>query len=159
MRCHPLRIVPMTRTHVPACNRIVSVSDPWKTLREKVNFLPALKQNPSQAYVAAVGQDTAGFIIFTASPVFARGGYIRAVGVAPEMRRLGIGRRLITFAETVISRTAPNVYLCVSSFNRSGRAFYKKMGYTMIGKIPGLIRKGHSEQIFWKRLRMSSKKL
>ncbi len=147
----------MTRERIDECDEIVSESEPWKTLGENINFARALTQNTSQAYVAAVGGDTAGFVIFTAVPAFARGGYIRAVGVATKMRRMGIGRRLITFAETIISKTSPNVYLCVSSFNCKGRAFYKSMGYTKVGNIPDLIRKGHSEHIYWKRLKTSSK--
>jgi ribosomal protein S18 acetylase RimI-like enzyme len=154
MRTDSLTIVPMKRSHIRACDAIVTASEPWKTLREQVDFLKYISLK--QAYVCLSDKGPAGFIIFTADPVFARGGYIRAVGVDPAMRRQGIGKKLITFAESVTARRSPNMYLCVSSFNRQGLIFYKKCGYIRVGKIPGLIRRDVSEHILWKHF--SSKK-
>ena len=146
-----VKIVPMTRSHSETCSGIVAVSEPWKTLRERIDFSKymALKQ----AYVYVKEGETAGFIIFTPEPVFARGGYIRAVAVAPVMRRHGIGEKLLAFAETVIARQSPHAYLCVSSFNRRGQMFYRSLGYTRVGTLPDLIVRGASEYIYWKRLR------
>jgi ribosomal protein S18 acetylase RimI-like enzyme len=145
------KIVPMTRSLTEACARIVAVSEPWKTLHERINFSKYMALN--QAYVYIREGETAGFIIFTPEPVFARGGYIRAVAVAPAMRRHGIGEKLLMFAETVIARRSPHVYLCVSSFNRRGQMFYRSLGYTRVGRLPDLIVRGTSEYIYWKRLR------
>jgi ribosomal protein S18 acetylase RimI-like enzyme len=94
-----------------------------------------------------------GFILFTAEPVFARGGYLRAIGVAPSLRGEGIGSKLMAFAEKAVSRQAQYFYLCVSSFNRMGQAFYKKRGYTRVGTLPGLTSPEASEYIYWKRLK------
>jgi len=150
-----LRIIPMTSAHRRACNDIVSVSEPWKTLGEGVDFKTyiALKQ----AYVCTVSyagkREVAGFVIFTADPVFARGGYLRAIGVAPAMRRHGIGGKLLAFMESMIARRCENIFLCVSSFNRSAQSFYSKLGYKRAGALPGLLMPGRSEYIYWKRLR------
>jgi len=141
----------MTRGHIPACNDIVSSSDPWKTLQERVDFMPFVRKK--QAYVAMVEGAVAGFVVFTPEPVFARGGYLRALAVAPAIRRSGIGRNLLGFAEKTTAKQAINFYLCVSSFNREGQIFYRKRGYTKVGKVDGLIRRGASEYIYWKRLR------
>jgi len=143
-------IVPMNRTHVRTCAEIAAISEPWKTLGETVDF--ARYASLKQAYVCLVGSEPAGFIIFTPEPVFARGGYLRAIGVSPRMRRLGIGRKLMSFAENRTARLAPNFYLCVSSFNRQAQAFYRDLGYSRVGKIPGLISPDASEYIFWKSL-------
>jgi ribosomal protein S18 acetylase RimI-like enzyme len=145
------KIVPMTRSHRETCAGIVAVSEPWKTLHERIDFLKSMALN--QAYVYIQEREIAGFIIFTPEPVFARGGYIRAVAVAPAMRRHGIGKKLLTFAETIIARRSPNAYLCVSSFNRRGQMFYRSLGYTRVGRIPDLIARGTSEFIYWKCLR------
>jgi len=143
----------MRRGHIQACNAITDASEPWQTLNERVDFSTYLTVN--QAYVCTIGDAPAGFILFTQEPVFARGGYIRAIGVDPAKRRQGIGRKLLAFAESRIARRSPNVYLCVSSFNRQGRSFYKGLGYTRVGKLPGLIVPDASEYIFWKRLKTS----
>jgi ribosomal-protein-alanine N-acetyltransferase len=145
------RIVPMARAHCKACDAIAAASDPWKTLEERIDFSNyiALKQ----AYVCIAQDMTAGFLIFTPEPVFARGGYLRAIGVAPLMRRLGLGSALLSFAERKTARVSRNLYLCVSSFNRPAQAFYKRKGYTRAGKLPDLIKQGEAEYIYWKRLR------
>ena len=147
------KIVPMTRSHTETCTRIIALSEPWKTLRERIDFSKSMALN--KAYVYLQDGEIAGFIIFIPEPVFARGGYIRAVAVAPAMRRHGIGKKLIAFAETVIARRSPNAYLCVSSFNRPGQMFYRSLGYTRVGRLPDLIARGTSEYIYWKRLRPS----
>jgi len=144
------RIIPMRPSHIPACDEIAALSEPWKSLQEGVDFARYVPLK--QAYVCVIGRETAGFVIFTAEPVFARGGYLRAIGVAPARRGQGIGQRLMSFAETATARRSPNLYLCVSSFNRKAQRFYKGIGYTRVGSVPGLIAPGASEYIYWKRL-------
>ncbi len=141
----------MRRCHIRVCDEIAGHSDPWKSLNENIDFPTFISRK--QAYVCFMDGKAAGFIIFTPEPVFARGGYLRAIGVALSLRRRGIGKRLMTFAEKTTVHHSPNFYLCVSSFNRRAQAFYKALGYTRVGNIPGLIIPGSSEYIFWKRLR------
>jgi len=145
----------MKRGHIKACDDIVAASEPWKTLREKVDFRHAINRGQAYACIRSTSgaSEVAGFILFAAEPVFARGGYLRAIGVAPSLRGQGIGSRLMAFAEKAVSRQAQNVYLCVSSFNRMGQAFYKKRGYTRVGTLPGLTSPDASEYIYWKRLK------
>jgi ribosomal protein S18 acetylase RimI-like enzyme len=145
-----VRIVPMRRSHIRACAEIAASSEPWKTLGETVDFARYLSLK--QAYVCLVQSEPGGFIIFTPEPVFARGGYLRAIGVAPHLRRSGIGSKLMSFAENRTARRAPNFYLCVSSFNRKAQAFYRDLGYTRVGRIPGLISPKTAEYIYWKNL-------
>lgn len=140
----------MKRRDIPACDRMTAVSEPWKTLGEGIDFAHYIKLK--QAYVCIKGTQVGGFVIFTPEPVFARGGYLRAIGVSPAMQGQGIGRKLMTFAEKMTARTAPNLYLCVSSFNRPAQAFYKNLGYARIGKIPDLILEGKSEYVYRKQL-------
>ena len=151
MKSGALNIIPMMRSHIRACDAIAAVSEPWQTLNERIDFLKYIRLK--QAFVCLPGDEPAGFVIFTPEPVFARGGYLRAIGVDAAMRRRGIGRMLLDFAEGMTARRSPNLYLCVSSFNRKARAFYRSLGYTRVGKLPGLIIPDASEHIFWKRLK------
>jgi ribosomal protein S18 acetylase RimI-like enzyme len=143
----------MAKPHIRTCNAIVAVSNPWKTLHERIDFAHFIRLK--QAYVCIAGDEPVGFIIFTGEQVFARGGYLRAIGVAPAMQGNGIGRKLMSFAEQRTARRAPNLYLCVSSFNRQAQAFYKNLGYARIGKIPDLILPGKSEYIYRKQLKIT----
>ena len=146
-----LKILPMTKAHIPACNDIVRASEPWKTLGETVDFKAAIGQK--QAQVLTIAGAVAGFVVFNPEPVFARGGYLRAIGVAPAIRGFGIGRALLAFAERRTARKAPNFYLCVSSFNTDGQKFYRRCGYEKVGKIDGLVKKGFAEYIMRKKLK------
>jgi ribosomal-protein-alanine N-acetyltransferase len=150
MTLRNLNIVPMRRPHIRSCDAIVVSSEPWKTLNERIDFPKYITLK--QAFVCMLGDEPAGFIIFSPEPVFARGGYIRAVGVASDHRGRGIGRKLLAAAERVMARQCANSYLCVSSFNRKAAAFYKANGYTRVGKLPGLIKSGAAEYIYWKKL-------
>lgn len=145
----------MQNRHIRACDGIVSASEPWLTLGEGVDFRRFISLK--QAYVSMTGSgvhaEPAGFIIFTPEPVFARGGYLRAIGVDSHARRNGVGRSLVSFAERETARRCPNFYLCVSSFNRQARSFYRKLGYVPVGKLPDLLMPGATEYIYWKRLR------
>ena len=151
-----LSVVPMKRTHIQACTAITEASDPWKTLNERIDFIKYILLK--QAYVCMAGEVLTGFIIFTPEPVFARGGYLRAIGVSRSMRRRGIGRRLLSFAEKETAHCSQYLYLCVSSFNRAAQAFYQDRGYARAGKLADLIVPGSSEYIYWKRLRPISQK-
>jgi ribosomal-protein-alanine N-acetyltransferase len=148
-----IKIGYMKRRDIPACDEIVAVSEPWKTLHERVDFSSSI--GLKQAYICSADDTPVGFVIFAPGPVFARGGYLRAIGVAPDQRGRGLGRKLMTFAETTTARQAPNLYLCVSSFNRRAQAFYRSLGYERAGKLPDLIAPGVAEYIYWKRLRSS----
>ncbi len=151
----PARILPLSRSHISDCRQIVAASDPWKRLGEGIDFSSVLSREASyfKAYVCTIDNKAVGFIVFAPDPVFAQGGYLRALGVSPSMRRQGIGRKLLAFAEKTTARHSRNFYLCVSSFNRRAQAFYRALGYARVGNIPELITAGASEYIFWKRLR------
>ncbi len=146
----------MKLSHIQACTAITETSDPWKTLNERIDFTKYILLK--QAYVCMAGEVLTGFIIFAPEPVFARGGYLRAIGVSPSMRRRGIGRRLLTFAEKETARCSQYLYLCVSAFNRAAQTFYHDRGYARAGKLADLIVPGSSEYIYWKRLRPISQK-
>ncbi len=155
MKSPVLKIVAMKTSHIKQCEAIVNVSEPWKRLNERIDFRAALRNSRTntRAYVCLAGSRTAGFILFIPEPVFARGGYLRAIGVAPEFRGRGIGRNLLSFAENLTAERALHFFLCVSSFNRGAHRFYQRCGYIKAGNLPGLIRPGVSEYIYWKRLR------
>lgn len=153
------KMSPMSPGHIEECRSIVSASDPWKRLKEQIDFRIALagsNKTATRAFVCTTSGKTAGFILFIPEPVFARGGYLRAIGVAPAHRGQGIGRKMLTFAEKITSRHAHHLFLCASSFNKSAQAFYEKCGYQKVGKLKDFIMPGASEYIYWKRLKIAS---
>jgi len=77
-----------------------------------------------------------GFIIAAAGS-HQRPGQIVTIDVAPEARRLGIGKRLLLAAEERLSRRrTTEVRLHVAEDNTGARTFYRDHGYTPIAIHP-----------------------
>jgi len=126
------------------CARLMANSEPWITLRRTYdNSLKMLGDPSKEVYLAMVKDEIVGFIVLIMSGAFV--GYIQTIGVEPEWRNKGIGSRLLKFAEDRIFSKAPNVFMCVSSFNKRAQKLYKRLGYETIGELKDYIVSGHSE--------------
>jgi ribosomal protein S18 acetylase RimI-like enzyme len=78
------------------------------------------------------------------------GDFIALVAVRPEAAGRGVGRALV---ETIAARTFERRrWLWVSSDagNRGAGAFYRKMGFVRVARLPDLVREGRTE-ILWRR--------
>jgi ribosomal protein S18 acetylase RimI-like enzyme len=126
------------------CARMMSTTEPWITLRRSYeDSLGQLTDPLKESYVAASQDVLVGFTILNMKGAFV--GYIQTVCVAPEWRNQGIGSRLIDFAEKRIFDEAPNVFMCVSSFNTNARELYERLGYAVVGELEDYIVAGQSE--------------
>jgi len=127
------------------CARMMSSSEPWKTLgRGYEACLDRMRDESKERYVA-FGKDgrALGFIVINMRGAFV--GYIQTVCVAADMRGQGVGARLVRFAEERIHRDSPNVFICVSSFNEGARRLYERLGYQVVGELTDYLVRGHSE--------------
>lgn len=119
-------------------------SEPWITLRRTYDNSLKMPSDPSrEVYLAIVKDEIVGFIVLIMSGALV--GYIQTVAVMPQWRNKGIGSRLLKFAEEKIFSKAPNVFMCVSSFNKKAQRLYKRLGYEVIGELKDYIVPGHSE--------------
>jgi ribosomal protein S18 acetylase RimI-like enzyme len=137
------------REEIDFCARLMAGSEPWITLQRDYDAAVHTLASPGkEVYVATDGRQLLGFIILNMQGGFI--GYIQSIGVAPESRSRGIGRRLIAYAEERIFRESPNVFICVSSFNPGARRLYCRLGYEVIGELKDFIVRGHSEVLLRK---------
>jgi ribosomal-protein-alanine N-acetyltransferase len=147
-----LMILPATQEERIWAARLLSESEPWKTLG--IDFEKSL-QNCNDAelllYIAHRGTTPCGLIIIDPRGV-AGSPYIKSIVVTESFRDNGIGAALIDFAETSFKSTSRHMFLCVSSFNTRARLFYKKLGYAEIGELKDYIINGASEMLMSKRL-------
>jgi [ribosomal protein S18]-alanine N-acetyltransferase len=126
------------------CARMMINSEPWVTLQfDYRTTVAALRDRNREAYIAKIENRPVGLIVLNLVGPFR--GYVQAIGVWPEFRGGGIGGRLLKYAEARILREFPNVFLCVSSFNRGAQRLYKRLGYRKIGELKDYVVKGHSE--------------
>ncbi len=128
---------------------VMTESEPWITLHTGYARSLALLSDPKrERYLAQRGGEPAGFLVISMQGAFV--GYVQLLGVAAAFRGQGIGRALIAYAEQRIFRETPNVFICVSDFNRDAQRFYAKMGYRKVGELPDFVVSGHSEYLLRK---------
>jgi ribosomal protein S18 acetylase RimI-like enzyme len=127
----------------------MAASEPWITLgRGYEDSLRVLRDATREVYVARRDGLPVGFVILNLKGAFV--GYVQTICVAPEARGQGFGTRILAFAEERIFRDHPNVFLCVSSFNRDARRLYERLGYEPVGELRDYIVTGHSEVLMRK---------
>jgi ribosomal protein S18 acetylase RimI-like enzyme len=127
----------------------MAATDPWITLgRDYAASLKVIQDPSREVYVAADETGIAGFIVVCMVGAFI--GYIQTVLVAPERQGMGIGSKLVAFAEDRIFRDSPNSFLCVSSFNTGARRLYERLGYEYVGELTDYVVSGYSELLFRK---------
>ena len=126
------------------CARTMANSEPWLTLRRTYEKSLALLLNTTkEVYLAARANEIAGFIILDMNGAFK--GYLQTICVLPNWRGRGVGTQLIAFAEARIFREAPNVFMCVSSFNPLAQKLYLRLGYEVVGVLRDYVVAGHDE--------------
>lgn len=153
MGANDLTIVKLESGHLEECAEIMAGSDPWITLgctrkEARASFERYLLSE--RCSVAVLGGKVIGFIVFYVEEAFPLGGYVKGIGVHEHYRRRGIGRRLMEFVEEKILNQWPNVFLLVSDFNTAAQCFYRKLGYSEVGRIQDALVRGRAELIYRK---------
>ena len=126
------------------CATLMSESEPWITLKRTYETSLKMISDPlKEIYIARINNKITGFMILQMVGTFR--GYIQSIYVAPEYRNMGIGTNMLRFAERRIFKESPNVFVCVSSFNKKVQKLYRKLKYKKIGVLKDFIVPGHSE--------------
>lgn len=129
----------------------MAASDPWLTLGLRGRHCLKTFSAPfRETYAARSGKELTGFVVITMCGTFR--GYIQVLFVAPGHRGKGLGEELLAFAEKKIFTRSPNVFLCVSSFNKGAQRFYRRLGYRKAGLIKDFLVKGSDELLLRKTL-------
>lgn len=104
---------------------------PWNWTAARVAAL--MRDRDSLALTARAGSDLAGFVL---AQFGADHAHIALLGVAPDYRRQGLGRRLMNWVEdSAAAAGLQGVTLEVRISNRSGQRFYARLGYHQIERI------------------------
>jgi ribosomal protein S18 acetylase RimI-like enzyme len=129
---------------IELCAQMMASSEPWITLGRNYDASVKTLSIPSkEVYVAVLEEEIAGFLILNMQGAFI--GYVQTICVSPENRNQGIGSKLLFFAEERIFQEAPNVFICVSSFNKNAQRLYERLGYEIVGELKDYIISGYSE--------------
>ena len=131
------------------CARMMSETDPWITLQ--MNYEQCLKAfdgDCKEIYIVEAENVIAGFVILQTCGTFS--GYIQTVCIDESYRGKGFGKKLLQFCEERILRFSPNVFICVSSFNKGAIKLYYEFGFKLIGKLENFVKEGFDELLMRK---------
>ena len=134
-----IEIAVAERLTVDDCRRLILASDPWVTLGygEAEAARIAAGSAADNLLVARDGECVVGFALSTSGVLL--GEYLKLLAVDAAYRARGVGRLLMNGLEQRAFEHWPNVYLCVSDFNRSARLFYQRLGYEEVGLLKDLL--------------------
>lgn len=127
-----------------AAAALMAASDPWLKLGfTSAACLKTINTPFRETYGARSRGRLAGLVTITMYGTFK--GYIQSLFVAEGFRGEGLGEKLMRFAEKRVFAGSPNVFLCVSSFNKGALRFYRRLGYKKAGLLKDFVRKGSDE--------------
>jgi ribosomal protein S18 acetylase RimI-like enzyme len=131
------------------CANMMSITDPWITL--EMNYdqcLKAFEGEYKEIYIIETENVIAGFVIIQTAGTFS--GYIQTICIDKAYRGNGFGKQLLQFCEERILKFSPNVFICVSSFNKGAIKLYYEFGFKLIGELENFVREGFSELLLRK---------
>ena len=151
-----LHIAPITPDTLPSCAALMAATPLWQRYGVSAGGAAATllkaQEEGGQCIVALEGDTVVGFVLYYPRGAFARSGYIRLIGVAPQRESHGVGARLMAASEAVMGALGSDVFLLVSDFNTRAQGFYRRLGYIHIATLPNYVIPGVAELLFWKRL-------
>ncbi len=104
-----------------------------------------------EIYVALnTDSECVGFVWFARDKMFYKLPYVRTIAVRKKFRGRGIGKKLLSFIETVAFKDYSKLFLTYSDFNEQAGKLYEKIGYKEICIIPDLFKEGVAEHIMMK---------
>jgi ribosomal-protein-alanine N-acetyltransferase len=131
------------------CAQMMSVTDPWITLdMDYEQCLKAFEGDCKEIYIVEYEGTVAGFVIIQTCGTFS--GYIQTICISEPYRGRGFGKKLLQFCETIILRFSPNVFICVSSFNKGAIKLYYEFGFKLVGELENFVKAGFSELLLRK---------
>ena len=134
---------------IGVCALMMSASDPWLTLGIGYHAcLDAFKGPCKEIYVLENDDEIAGFVILQICGSFS--GYIQTLCVNRKYRGQGLGKRLLYFCQERIYRISPNIFICVSSFNKGAIKLYNEFGFKLVGELKDFVKEGFDELLLRK---------
>lgn len=137
------------RKQMEVCAGMMASTDPWITLG--ISFeqcLSALEGPCKELYILQMDGEIAGFVLLQVCGSFR--GYIQTLCIDQRFRGKGLGTTLLQFCETRILKISPNIFICVSSFNKGALKLYLDFGFKLVGELENFITEGYTELLLRK---------
>lgn len=125
-------------------------SDPWRTLGFAKSDVRKIAKSMRTKFVLGAFDKKRLVGFATLSFGFLGGAYLNLLVIDPEYRGAKLGTKLMQASEKIVFKKYKNFYLCASSFNKNAQRFYKRLGFTRIGKIDSFFLKEYGEFLYRK---------
>lgn len=129
----------------------IAAMEPWRSLGYRADRLAAWLGRCGRRGWVTVAVHAGKIVGLTVvQPDVLLGDFLALLVVRPEAAGQGVGRRLV---DRVAARTARRrrwLYTSSDAANRAAAAFYRKLGFTRVGRLPDLVAKGRTE-VLWRR--------
>jgi len=127
---------------------VISVVDEWWGGRHMADMLPKLffRHFNDTSFVAEEDGELVGFLIGFISQSYVDEAYIHFIGIHPDYRDKGIGRKLyLAFFEKVEKKGCKTVHCVTSQVNKGSINFHIRMGFQ--------IEKGQDRVLFTRKIK------
>lgn len=154
MKLLQIKIETATRENLEACYEILinsklgeiyfSDKDPAKLLARAID---------SQEISIAINNEdkVVGFIWAELDGTFGKYPYLHLIVVDLNYQGQGIGHKLISYFEDVITADYNKVFLLVADFNQRAKKLYESLNYKEVGLLPDFVIDGVDEYLMMKR--------
>jgi len=134
---------------IAICADMMSKTDPWITYTmDHALCLKAFEGDCKEVYVLENENEIIGFAILQVCGSFK--GYIQSLCVNEKFRGKGMGTKLLHFCEERVLKISPNIFICVSSFNKGAMKLYYEFGFKPVGELNDFVREGFTELLLRK---------
>jgi ribosomal-protein-alanine N-acetyltransferase len=131
------------------CAYMMATTDPWITLgMDYQQCQKAFEGDCKEIYIARSDGEIAGFVILQVCGTFS--GYIQTICVSEIHRGKGLGTMLIECCEKRTLEFSPNIFICVSSFNKGAHELYQRLGFKLVGILENFVKEGFDELLLRK---------
>jgi len=131
------------------CAQMMSETDPWITLEmDYEQCLEAFEGECKEIYIIEYEHIKSGFVILQTAGTFS--GYIQTICIDKAFRGKGLGRILLRYTEERVLKFSPNLFICVSSFNKRAAKLYYDYGFKLIGELENFVKQGFTELLLRK---------
>jgi ribosomal protein S18 acetylase RimI-like enzyme len=125
--------------------------EPWRGMGYQAGPLGRwLGRRAGLGQVSVALQDQAAVAIIVTQPEVLLGHFIALLAVAPGIAGRGLGRALVENAAARAAKQSRWLYTSSDTQNRAAAAFYRKLGFSRVGRLPDLVRAGRVE-VLWRR--------
>jgi ribosomal protein S18 acetylase RimI-like enzyme len=128
--------------------------EPWLSLGYAAKGLRGFLRRAAaggQVLVASAPGKPKPLGVLVLQPGVLLGDFVALLAVRPSVAGRGIGRALMGQAESRTFAGRRWLFVSADAGNRGALGFYRKLGFVRVGRLPDLVRDGHTEILLRKK--------